>query len=131
MLLAHVKTVTCDPNKMSILKYFKPVGKKEKNFTLSDPSGPLSERVPSSSIKAANKKVSELIANHLESSSKSEVHPSQSKRKQYLILTPEQRYETGKRAAENSIADSLRYYAWKYPELALKETTVRRIKNLY
>ena len=52
-------------------------------------------------------------------------------KKQYLILTPRQRYKIGKRAAENSIAASLRYYAQKYPELALKETTVRRLKNLY
>ena len=118
---------------MSILKYFKPVCKKEKDFVLPDPSGPLSERVPSSSIEAANKKVSELIANPLESSSEQEVHPSQSKtkRKRYLILTPAQRYEIGKRAAENGIAASLRYYAQKYPELALKETTVQRLKDLY
>ena len=42
-LRARIKTVTCDPDKMSILKYFKPVGKKEKDFALPDPSGPLSE----------------------------------------------------------------------------------------
>ena len=60
---------------MLILKYLKPVCKKEKDFALPDPSGPLSERVPSSSIKVANKKVSELISNPLESSSEQEVHP--------------------------------------------------------
>ena len=119
---------------MLIVKYFKPVCKKEKDFALPDPSGPLSKRVPSSSIEAANKKVSELLANPLQSSSEQEqVHPSKSKtkRKPYLILDPAQRYEFGKRAAENGIAASLRYYARKYPELALKETTVRRLKNLY
>ena len=96
--------------KMSILKYFKPICKKEKDFALPDPSGPLSERVPSSSIEAANKKVSELLANPLESSSEQEVHPSQSKtkRKPYLILDPAQRHKIGKRAAENGIAASLR-----------------------
>ena len=123
---------TLDSNKMSILKYFKPVCKKEKGFTL---PGPLSEPVPSSSIEAANNKVSELIANALEStsSSKSEIYPSQlkTKRQQYHILTPAQRYEIGKRAAENNIAASLRYYTQKYPELPLKETTLRRVKNLY
>ena len=46
-------------------------------------------------------------------------------------MTPAQRHEIGKRAAENGIAASLRYYVRKYPELALKETTVRRLKNLY
>ena len=82
--------------------------------------------MPSSSIEAANKKVSELIVNPLESSSTSEIHLSHSKTKgkQYLILTPVQRYKIGKRAAKNGIAASLRYYAQKYPELALKETTV-------
>ena len=41
-----------------------------------------------------------------------------------------QRYEIGKRATENGIAASLRYYAQKYPELALKNT-IRKLKNLY
>ena len=48
-----------------------------------------------------------------------------------LILTPAQRYEIGKRAAKNGIAASIRYYAQKYPKLPLKETNVRRLKNLY
>ena len=69
-LRVHVKTVARNPDKMSILKYFKPVGKKEKDFALPDPSGPLSKLVPSLSIEAANKKVSKLIVNPLESSSK-------------------------------------------------------------
>ena len=129
------RVATRDSNKMLILKYFKPVCKKEKGFTLPDPSGPLSEGVPSSSIEAANNKVSELIANPLESASwsKSEIYPSQlkTKRQQYLILTPAKRYEIGKRAAENDIAASIRYYAQKYPELPLNKTTVRRVKNLY
>ena len=61
---------------MLILKYFKSVCKKEKDFALPDPSDPLSELVPSLSIEAANSKVSELIANPLESASDSEIHPS-------------------------------------------------------
>ena len=46
-------------------------------------------------------------------------------------MTPAQRYEIGNGAAENGIAASLRYYARKYPELPLKETTVQRLKSLY
>ena len=42
-LRARIKTVTRDLDKMSIFKYFKPVGKKEKDFALPDPSGLLSE----------------------------------------------------------------------------------------
>ena len=47
------------------------------------------------------------------------------------MLSPAQRYEIGKRAAEHDVTASLRYYAKKYPELPLKETSVRRFKNLY
>ena len=54
-----------------ILKYFKPIGKKEKDFALLDPSSLLSERVLSLSIEAINNKVSKLIVNPLESLSES------------------------------------------------------------
>ena len=43
-------------------------------------------------------------------------------------VTTAQKNKIGKRAAKNSIAASIGYYAWKYP---LKETIVRRLKNLY
>lgn len=49
----------------------------------------------------------------------------------YLILTPAQWFGIGKRPAEHGITDSIRYLAKKYPDLPLKETTVRRSKNLY
>ena len=45
-----ITIVTHNSDKMSPLKYFKPIGKKEKNFALQDPGGALSEQVPSSSI---------------------------------------------------------------------------------
>ena len=60
---------------MSILKYFKPI-KKGKELALPDPNGLLSEQVPSSSIEAANNKVSEIITNRLETLSESEIFPS-------------------------------------------------------
>ena len=56
---------------MLILMYFKPIGKKEKDFALLDSSGLLSEWVLASSIEAINNKVSELIVNPLESLSES------------------------------------------------------------
>ena len=46
------------------------------------------------------------------------------------MLTPAQRYEVGKRAAEHGVTVSIRYFA-KYPKLPLKETSVWRFKNLY
>jgi len=49
----------------------------------------------------------------------------------YLMLTPTQRYEIAKNAAEVGVTDSLHYYTSKYPKLPLKETSVRRFKNLY
>ena len=47
------------------------------------------------------------------------------------MLSPAQRYEIGKRAAEHDVTASLHYYAKKYPELPLKETSVQKFKNLY
>ena len=49
----------------------------------------------------------------------------------YVFLTPAQRFFVGKRAAEHGVTATLRYYAKCFPYLALKETTVRRIKNVY
>ena len=53
---------------MSILKYFKPVGKKETTskmksplFELPDPSGSLSLEMPSTSIAAANEAVEDVL----------------------------------------------------------------------
>jgi len=50
----------------------------------------------------------------------------------YLMLTPAQRYEIGKRASEHGTTNTMRYFSWKYPKFkSLKETSVRRFKNLY
>ena len=46
-------------------------------------------------------------------------------------MSPAQRFKVGKRAAEHGVTSSLRYFLKKYPKLLLKETTVRRLKNLY
>ena len=50
----------------------------------------------------------------------------------YLYLTGAQRYEVVKRAAQYGTTDTMWYFAKNYPNfLKLKETTVRRLKNLY
>ena len=49
----------------------------------------------------------------------------------YTILTPSQKFEIGKRAAEVGSTAAMRYYAKSYPALELKETSVRRFKNNY
>ena len=47
------------------------------------------------------------------------------------MLTPAQRYEVGKRAADHGVTASIHYFAKKYQKLSLKETSIQRFKNLY
>ena len=104
-----------------ILKYFNLTSVTSSTSpTLPDPDGPLSEKVPAKAIKLANAE--------LEQQSK---ETPRGRRSPYTILTPAQRYEVGKRASEHGVTASLRYFFKKYPQLCLKETTVRRLKNLY
>ena len=49
----------------------------------------------------------------------------------YVVLTPVQKFEISKRAAENGITAAIRCYAKRFPEIPLKETSVRRFKNNY
>ena len=79
-----------------------------------DPNGLLSKKVPSTAIELANAKVLELMDK-----------PCGRPRPPYLILMPAQRFEVGKRAGEHGVTVSIRYFAKKYPQLPLKETTVR------
>ena len=76
--------------------------------------------MPSSAIERANTRVMPILE-HLESG----------KRGPYLILTPAQRFKVGKRAAEHGVTATLHYYSSRFPELSLKETSVRRLKNEY
>ena len=103
---------------MSILKYFRRDVDGSATNKLPDPHGSLSKEVPSSAIERANTSVMPIIE-HLESG----------KRGKYLILTPAQRYEIGRRAAEHGVTATLRYYLRRFAELKLKETSVRRLKN--
>ena len=112
---------------MSILKYFKPVGKKEtisktesSPCELPDPSGSLSLEMPSTLIAAANEAVEEVL----------KVTDCKTKQ-QYVKLTPAQRFKFGKKAAEIGIAQTLRFYNKKYPDLIVSEPTARRAKNQY
>ena len=106
---------------MSILKYFKckneATSKTELSFNLPDPSGSLSLEMPSTLITAANDAVEEVL--------------KAKTKQQYVKLTPAQRFEIGKKAAEIGIAQALRFYKKKYPDLMVSEPTARRAKNLY
>ena len=103
---------------MSILKYFRPSNQKS---DLPDPNGSLSEKVPSAAIAAANTKVEAL---EKEQAGKKSRGP-------YSFLTPAQKYELGKRASECGVTATIRYYEKRYPDLPLKESSVRRFKNSY
>ena len=88
---------------------------------LPDPSGPLRETVPPAAIVAANVKINEAeikkIANRA--------------RGMYSFLTPTQKYEVGKRAAEYGVTATIHHYGIKCPDLVLKESSVHRFKNAY
>ena len=107
---------------MLILKYCKPIS------SLPNPNGPLSEKISSKAIELANAEVEKISHLSKEQASEKTRGPRPNK---YLILSPAQRFEVGKRAAEHGVTSSLRYFSKKYPQLPLKETTVRRLKNLY
>ena len=96
---------------MSILKYFKLKGAKESSqkdlLELPDPSGSLSKEVLSLAITAANTTMVKSIT----------AEP----RKEYIKLTPVQRFQIGKKAAEIGIAAALRFFKKSHPDLALTE----------
>ena len=111
-------------NMAGLLKYFR-CESKQKLPVLPDPKGSLSEKVPSSSIELTNDIVHDIIDK--------KTMPC-GKRVEYLSLTPAQKFSIGKRAAENGVTATIRYYAKAFPDLPLsnlKETTVQRLKNNY
>ena len=113
---------------MSILQYLS-VAKKPKDdqlcsssASLPDPRGPLSEMVPPEAIASANASVTKAIT-------KGET--SRKQKGPYLYLTDAQHYKVGKRAAETGTTTTMQYYAHKFPDLRLTESTVRRLKTEY
>ncbi|MCY3929118.1 MAG: hypothetical protein OXG81_12665, partial [Acidobacteria bacterium] len=94
---------------MALLKFFQPVKKKP---DLPNPNGPLSSEVPPSAISSANTKVLEALGKSKEK--------TKCARGPYLALTPAQKYEIGKRAAEYGATNSIRYYSKKYPDFVIK-----------
>ena len=70
-----------------------------------------------------SKVVLSSVITAINSSMKDEM--KRSARAPYLILIPAQRYELGKRAAEHGVTSTIHYFARKFPDLDLKETSVR------
>ena len=101
---------------MLILKYFRPVKKSETDqssspssslseIQLPDPHGPLvlSSKIPHEAIAMANATITETIME-----SKGAV-TTRKKRGPYLHLTPAQRFQVGKRAAECGVTNITLY----------------------
>ena len=86
--------------------------------TLPNPSGSLSEKIPSDMIADASKEVTKVLENE----------PCYTGGP-YLTLIPVQKFTIGKRAAEYGTTVAIRFFVKKYPEL--KGTTVRKLKNMY
>lgn len=106
---------------MSLHKYFKREVKEKTQNPLPSPNGPLKEIVPSSIISAVNKEVEEVL----------EKGSRPKERGHYAKFTPSQRALIGKRAVEHGVTASMRYFQAKYPDMDLKETSVRRFKDIY
>ena len=106
---------------LSLHSYFK---KTIKTDVLPSPNGPLKEVIPSSTIAALNKDVEKEL-------STTSTAESGDKRGPYSKLTPGQKAMIGKRAAVYGVTASMRYFKNKYPDMELKETSVRRFKNSY
>ena len=111
---------------MSILKFVRPL--KRKGLDLPEPTGPLSEKIPSTAIASANAKVEKALEEDKVKRSESRRGP---RGKPYLYLMGTQKFEIGKRAAEHNVTPTLCYYKEKYLDLPLTETSVRRFKNAY
>lgn len=112
-LITHGKSITAKINRKN----------QEDNAEIkfSDPDGDLSKTIPSKAIRVANKSIEQLLEPKLKGVRKAP----------YLVLTPAQRFAVGKRVALHGVMATIRYYAKHFPNLPLKETTVRRIKNVY
>ena len=101
-----------------LLKYFKRTQKKDS--TLPDPDGPLSRDIPFSSIRITNTRVRQV---------QQEASSERRSRGPYILLTTAQKFSVGTKAAENGVTATLRYYSKTFPDLALKEATVRTLKT--
>ena len=100
-----------------LLKYFKRLREENegegKPKGLPEPNGDLSKVVPSSSIEVTNAVVRQAL------------EKERGPRGPYISVTPAQKYAIGQRAAENGVTAMLHYYSKRFPDLQLKETTVR------
>ena len=103
---------------MSLYKYFKKTTGDE--AFLPDPSGPLSTKVPSSTIAMANKEVVKVLG-----STNEESNPAWASRGQYKSFTPVEKATIAKYAIEVGVTKAISKLQHQYPGRKLKEPTVR------
>ena len=85
---------------MALYRYFK-----KADGSLPDPKGPLSRKVPFSSISRANEEVQAVLSRE------------NGKRGPYMRLNSEEKAQIGKMALKNGVAATIRSYAKKFPGL--------------
>ena len=105
-----------------IMKYFRPVQKNTSRSELPDPSGPLSETILSSTISSVNASISSVIADEPEGGTLA--------RGPLLHLTPAQKNQVGKRAAEFGVTNTLRYYKKEFPKPCPEGNFCTKIQEL-
>lgn len=122
----HVSRKGCgylgiDCKAMALLRYFKTAS----SSVLPDPSGPLSNSIPSSAIVSANKAVKPLLDS---GSAKEEGCTSRGK---YSVYTEDEKLKIAKRAAEMGVTNTIRHFRKEFVKRPLKESTVRTWMNKY
>ena len=114
------RTDTPAVSELIAMAFYRYIQTSDKSTTLSDPRGPLSRLVPSSSIASANEKVKDLWKN--------EERIAGRKGTRYL---KELKAEISRQAAEHGASATVRFYAQKLPDHVLKESSVRTWRNAY
>ena len=91
-----------------------------------EPDGPLSKAVPSSSMVATKKEVKQVLDEH-----KGKDTRILSKCGKYESFTLEEKAQIGKQAAEYSVTAMVRHFSRVFTHRSLKESTVRTWKMKY
>lgn len=104
---------------MALLRYFK----KKDDLQLPNPNGPLSSRMPSVAIAAANREVKELVS--CASDAENAADTQKTSRGQYLSYTDKERARIAKRASEFGVTNTIRHFSKEFADRPLKESTVR------
>ena len=107
---------------MSLFNYFK-VKESDHSTLLPSPNSSLRATMSPTTIIKVNKEVEKVLSADITDIGK--------KRQPYAKFSDIQKARIGKRAAEEGVTASIRYFSKKYSEFSLKETTVRRFKNEY